>query len=115
MGAWWLIVKNLVWLVIIFIGEYMKRGKRQLKGYMEEARKGNDLPIDEMSLPEIKFWIKALTKDKRKLERALKRAKKNNFKKIIKNSEKALKDINNDLEALTIARVRAEKDTTKIK
>lgn len=114
-GAWWLIVKNLVWLVIIFIGEYMKRGKRQLKGYMEEARKGNDLPIDEMSLPEIKFWIKTLTKDKRKLERVLKRAKKNNFKKIIKSSEKALKDINNDLEALTIARARAEKDTTKIK
>jgi hypothetical protein len=45
----------------------------------------------------------------------LRRAEKNNFKKIIKSSEKALKDINNDLEALTIARVRAEKDTTKIK
>ena len=68
-----------------------------------------------MSLPEIKFWIKTLTKDKRKLERVLRRAEKNNFKKIIKSSEKALKDINNDLEALTIARVRAEKDTTKIK
>ena len=114
-SLYWLIAMNLVWVGLVVLEEYSKRGRRQLKNYMEETRKEKDLPINEMSLPEIKFWIKTLAKDKRKLERALKRAKKNNFKEIIKSSEKALKDINNDLEALTIARVRAEKDTTKIK
>lgn len=113
-GLYWLIAMNLVWVGLVVLEEYSKRGRRQLKNYMEEIRKEKDLPINEMSLPEIKFWIKTLTKDKRKLERVLKRAKKNNFKKIIKSSEKALKDINNDLEALITTKVRIEKNGKKI-
>lgn len=92
----------------------MDQNKNQPRDYIVEAHSGEDVLLDEMSLPEIEFWIKTLTKDKRKLERVLKRAKKNNFKKIIKSSEKALKDINNDLEALITTKVRIEKNGKKI-
>ena len=113
--VWWFIVFNFVWFVIVIIGEYMRQGKKQLKRYEEEIRNGNDLPVNEMSLPEINFWIKTLTKDKRKLERLLKGAKKNDFKKIIKDTEKALKDINNDLKVLKTAKIKAKSGTTKTK
>ena len=84
----------------------MNQNKNQPRDYIVEARSGEDVPLDEMSLPEIEFWIKTLTEDKKTLEQMLNEAKENNIKKIVKRTEKALRDINNDLEALTIARIK---------
>lgn len=47
-----------------------------------------DVPLEEMSQDEIKFWIKTLKEDKKNLEA------------FIKDAEKNLADINNDLDAL---------------
>lgn len=77
-----------------------------MKDYMKEARDGEDISLDEMSLPEIEFWIKTLTKDKKTLEQMFNVAKKSKIKKIVKRTERALRDINNDLEVLTIARIK---------
>ena len=76
---------------------------------MKETDYKKDIPIDKMLLSEIEFWTKTLTKDKKTLEQMFNVAKKNKIKKIVKRTEKALRDINNALEALTIARIKKGK------